>query len=124
MRMRNKYHAKKTFAYGIQFDSKREAQRYQELKELEAMGKIHDIRLQVKFVLIPAQREPDTKGIRGGIVKGKVIEREVSYRADFVYFTADGAMVVEDVKGMRTPEYIVKRKLLLYRFGIKIKEVE
>lgn len=121
---RSKYHAKKTFAYGIQFDSKREAERYQELKTLEAQGKIHDINLQVKFVLLPAQREPDTRGARGGVIKGKLLEREVVYRADFTYFTKDGTFIVEDVKGIRTPEYILKRKLLLYRFGIKIKEVE
>ena len=120
----SKYHSKKTFAYGIQFDSKREAERYQELKTLEAQGKIHDIRLQVKFVLIPAQREPDRKGAKGGIIKGRVIEREASYRADFTYYTADGAFVVEDVKGMRTPEYRLKKKLMLYLCGIRIKEVE
>lgn len=126
MRMwnRSKYHAKKTFAYGIQFDSKREAERYQELKTLEAQGKIHDIKLQVKFVLIPAQREPDTVGVKGGIIKGKLIEREVTYRADFTYFTEDGTFVVEDVKGMRTPEYKIKKKLMLYMCGIRIKEVD
>lgn len=110
-------------AFGITFDSKKEAERYRELKELEALGEIRDVKCQVKFLLIPAQREPDKVGKRGGIVKGALIEREVSYRADFTYFTRDDELVVEDVKGMRTPEYILKRKLMLYMAGIRIKEI-
>lgn len=123
-RSKSKYHAQKTLAYGIQFDSKREARRYQELKELEAMGEIYGIKMQVKFLLIPAQREPDSVGVRGGKIKGRLIEREVAYIADFTYYTKDDVFVVEDVKGMRTPEYIIKRKLLLYLCGIRIKEVK
>lgn len=121
---RSKYHSRKTWAFGIQFDSKREAERFMELKELEAKGKIHDIKMQVKFVLIPAQKEPDTVGVKGGKIKGRTLERAVHYVADFTYFTKDGTFIVEDVKGVRTPEYIIKRKLLLYRFGIRIKEVD
>ena len=118
----SKYNAKKTLAYGIEFDSKKEAMRYRELKFLEASGKIEDLKIQVKFVLIPAQREPDTVGPKGGKIRGKVLEREVSYIADFVY-VEDGRMVVEDTKGVRTPEYVIKRKLMLYMTGIRIKEV-
>lgn len=118
----NKYRAKKTWAYGLQFDSKKEAKRYQELKLLEAAGKIEDLKTQVKFRLLPAQREPDTVGPKGGKIKGRVIEREVAYIADFVY-TENGKMIVEDTKGMRTPEYVIKRKLLLYMTGIMIREV-
>ena len=118
----NKYKAKKTMAFGITFASKKEADRFMVLKTLEAKGKITDLKTQVKFVLIPAQREPDGVGVRGGKVKGKLIERECAYIADFVYMR-DGEMVVEDTKGMKTPEYIVKRKLLLYMTGIKIREV-
>ena len=118
----NKYHAKKTLAYGIEFDSKKEAMRYRELKYLEASGKIENLKTQVKFVLLPAQREPDTVGPKGGKIRGKVLEREVSYIADFVY-VEDGRMVVEDTKGVRTPEYVIKRKLLLYMTGIRIREV-
>lgn len=109
-------------AFGKTFASKKEADRYMVLKSLEAKGKITDLKTQVKFVLIPAQREPDSVGVRGGKIKGKLIERECAYIADFVY-CRDGEMVVEDTKGMRTPEYIVKRKLLLYMTGIKIREV-
>lgn len=118
----NKYGAKKTWAYGLQFDSKKEAKRYQELKLLEAAGKIEDLKTQVKFRLLPAQREPDTVGPKGGKIRGKVIEREVAYIADFVY-VENGQMIVEDTKGMRTPEYVIKRKLLLYMTGIRIREV-
>ena len=121
---RSKYHSRKTWAFGIQFDSKREAERFMELKELEAKGKIHDIKMQVKFVLIPAQKEPDIVGVKGGKIKGRTLEREASYIADFTYFTKDGTFIVEDVKGVRTPEYILKRKMMLYMCGIRIKEVE
>jgi hypothetical protein len=75
----------------------------------------------VKFILIPAQYEPDTIGARGGVKRGKLLEREVSYVADFVY-TQDGKTIVEDTKGFKTKDYIIKRKLMLYVHGIRIKE--
>ena len=78
--------------------------------------------MQVKYILIPAQREPDTVGARGGIHKGKLIERECTYVADFVY-KENGQTVVEDTKGFRTKDYLLKRKMLLFFHGIKIKEV-
>lgn len=118
----SKYGAKKVEYNGMVFDSKRECRRYQELEILQIIGEISELRTQVKFVLIPAQREPDTVGKRGGIIKGNLIEREVSYIADFVYIE-NGKTVVEDAKGMRTPEYILKRKMMLYFYGIRIKEV-
>lgn len=118
----NKYHAKKTVVDGITFDSSKEAHRYQELKMLEKAGEISDLRMQVEYVLIPEQREPYTIGKRGGITKGKVIERKCSYVADFVY-KENGETVVEDVKGMRLQDYKIKRKLMLYLNGIRIREV-
>ena len=54
--------------------------------------------------------------------KGKVIERPVKYVADFMY-EENGQQVIEDAKGVRTKEYILKRKLMLYRYGIRIREV-
>ena len=109
---------------GIVFDSKKEAKRYMELSLLETAGTISDLKRQVKFVLIPAQREPDTVGARGGIKKGKVIEKECSYIADFVYKDLTlNQTVVEDTKGFRTKDYIIKRKLMLYLHGIRIKEI-
>lgn len=108
----------------IIFDSKKEYRRFIELRYLEQCGKIRDLRRQVKFVLIPAQREPDTVGKRGGLIKGRLIERECAYIADFVYYdTEQEQTIVEDTKGMKTPEYIVKRKLMLYIHGIRIQEV-
>lgn len=121
---KSKYGAEKVTIDGVTFDSKKEANRYRELKILEKIGEITNLQMQVKYVLIPAQREPDTVGKRGGIIKGKLIEREVSYIADFVYRDVKtGEWVIEDTKGMRTHEYIIKRKLMLYRHGIRIKEV-
>jgi len=79
---------------------------------LESILKITDLRRQVKYVLIPAQRDEN----------GKLIEREVSYKADFVY-EYDGETVVEDTKGVKTKEYIIKRKLMLYVHGIRIHEI-
>lgn len=118
----NKYRNTKTIVDGIEFDSRKEAARYKELKLLEAAGEISNLERQVKFVLIPTQREPDFVGVRGGIKKGKVIEKECSYLADFVYIR-DGEVVVEDTKGIRTKDYIIKRKLMLYLLGIRIQEI-
>ena len=121
---RNKYRNEKVTVDGVVFDSKKEARRFQELRLLEMAGKITDLQRQVKFVLIPAQREPDIIGPRGAVKQGKIIEREVYYLADFVYIDKKtGEKVVEDAKGMRTKEYIIKRKLLLWRYGIRIREV-
>lgn len=120
--MRSKYHSKKITINGITFDSRKEAKRYQELLLLERAGAISDLKRQVEFELIPAQREPDRVGVRGGITKGKTIEHAVKYIADFTY-TEGGKTVVEDTKGFRTPDYIIKRKLMLYLRGIRIKEV-
>ena len=92
---------------------------------MQKAGMIHGLELQKKFVLIPAQREPDTVGKRGGKHKGKVIERECSYHADFAYYTKDGDYVVEDVKSdiTKTEQYKIKRKLMMYIHGIRISEV-
>ena len=120
-----KYRNTKVTVDGVTYDSKKEYRRFCELSLLEKAGEITDLRRQVEFELIPAQREPDTIGIRGGIKKGKLIERKVTYIADFVY-TENGKNVVEDVKSAATRKdktYILKRKLLLYIHGIRIKEV-
>lgn len=117
-----KYRSKKVTVDGICFDSKKEANRYCELKMLEKAGEICNLQRQVKYVLIPAQREPDTVGARGGVKKGKLIERECAYMADFVY-EENGETVVEDTKGFRTTEYVIKRKLMLKVHGIRIREI-
>ena len=128
-RSRAKYGNRKAVIDGITFDSEREAHRYTELKILEKAGKITGLQLQREFELIPAQREITdqiyTKGPNKGKFKpGKVIEHKCSYVADFVYWDLENnCMVVEDTKGVRTTEYIIKRKLMLYMRGIRIKEV-
>ena len=106
----NKYRSQKVTINGEAFDSKREAARYQVLLMLQRTGVISDLQRQVKYVLIPAQR-----------INGKVVERECAYKADFVY-VQDGVTVVEDAKGMRTKDYIIKRKLMLEKYGIRIFE--
>ena len=122
MRTRNKYGNEKVIRNGKVFDSVKEARRYGELSWLERAGEITDLKTQVKFVLIPAQREPDREGKNGKIIKGKLIERECAYYADFVY-KEKGKIIVEDTKGYRTKEYIIKRKMMLYFYNIKIREV-
>ena len=107
----NKYRNAKVTVEGITFDSKREARRYLDLLLLEKAGDISDLRRQVKYELIPSQR-----------INGKVVERKVEYIADFVYLR-DGETVVEDTKGIRTKDYILKRKMMLYFHGIKISEI-
>ena len=120
----NKYGNRKIMFDGQTFDSKKEMRHYTELLLLEKAGKIKDLQRQVKFQLIPAQREPDTIGPKGGKKPGKLIEREVSYVADFVYTDLKtGQTVVVDTKGFRTKEYTIKRKMMLYFHGIRIKEV-
>lgn len=119
----NKYHSKKITVGSETFDSSKEYRRFCELKLLQRAKKISDLQRQVKFVLIPAQREPDEIGVRGGIKKGKIIEQECAYLADFVYINEKGEKVVEDTKGFKTKDYIIKRKLMLYVHGIKIVEI-
>lgn len=124
---RRKYGNTKIMVDGIQFDSKREAARYQELRLLERAGVISFLQLQAKFQLIPNQYAPSdetyTKGPRKGQRKpGKLLEHECSYIADFCYIR-NGETVVEDAKGYRTEVYRIKKKLMLERYGIQIKEV-
>lgn len=117
-----KYRNKKVVYRGETFDSRHELNRWLDLLLLQRSGAISDLRRQVPYELIPAQREPDTVGKRGGIKRGRIIEQSVTYIADFVY-TECGKTVVEDAKGVRTKEYIIKRKLMLWLHGIRVREV-
>lgn len=112
--VRSKYGAKKTQVNGITFDSKAEANRYEELLLLERAGLVSKIELQKKFVLLPSKRNANG-----------YLERETAYVADFVYVDSVAGLVVEDVKSpaTRTSEYVIKRKLMLHVHGITIKEV-
>jgi len=107
----SKYKAKKVKCDGHTFDSQKEYNRYCELKFLEKQGVIKDLKCQVKYVLIPTQRDKS----------GKLLEREKSYYADFCYYLK-GELVVEDVKGFKTEAYKLKRALMLWIHGIKILE--
>jgi hypothetical protein len=110
---------------GISFDSRKEARRYSELLLLQRAGAIRELELQKKFVLIPAQYETyERYGKKGQRLQDgqRLVEKECAYLADFVY-QEDGKTIVEDTKGMKTKDYIIKRKLMLYVHGIKIKEV-
>lgn len=127
--MYNKYHSRKCKCFqGHDHDSKKEARRCTELHLLQRAGEISELECQRKYVLIPSIREDSGEVYKRGAKKGqpkpgRVIEQECSYYADFDYMTKDGRHIVEDTKGMKTKEYIIKRKLMLYRYGIKIKEV-
>lgn len=113
----SKYHNRKIKTFdGNVHDSRKEAVRWLELKMMERAGRITDLKRQVKFVLIPTQYAKGEKG------KKKVLEREASYIADFVY-KDNGEMVIEDVKGFKTKDYVIKRKLMLSVYGIRIKEI-
>lgn len=107
----SKYHSHKIKTQDGVFDSQIEYRRWCELKLLQRAGRISDLKRQVKYELIPSQRGKD----------GKVVEKSVTYIADFVY-KENGQEVVEDAKGVRTDVYIIKRKLMLFRHGIRIKE--
>lgn len=111
MKSMSKYGSRKVTLDGITFDSVRESRRYGELKLLEKSGKIMDLKRQVKYQLIPAQK-----------VNGKTVERAVNYIADFTYWKGN-EFVVEDTKGFKTKDYIIKRKLMLWVHGIRIREV-
>lgn len=109
---KSKYHNKKVTVGGETFDSIKEYNRWCELNLLKRAGEIRDLQRQVPFELIPAQRIDD-----------KVVERAASYVADFTYHDKDGKLIVEDTKGYRTPDYVLKRKMLLFFHGIRIREV-
>ena len=102
-----KYNNTKIRVDGRLFDSKAEAARWQELQLLERAGEITELERQVEYELIPKQ-------------KG---ERAVKYIADFRYVDHDGKTVVEDTKGVKTPVWIIKRKLMLRVHGIRVREV-
>lgn len=111
----SKYGNKKIKVEGMTFDSLKEYRRYRVLKEREKEGLIRDLQRQVKFVLIPSQKDGS----------GVLLERECSYVADFVY-KEDRRTVVEDVKSPITRKeatYILKRKLMLHVHGIRIREI-
>ena len=101
----SKYRNQKTVIDGIKFDSKKEADRYCELKLLERAKEISNLRLQVPYILFP-------KNQYGRVVK---------YIADFAY-TENGKEVVEDCKGMKTDVYKLKKRIMAEKYDIIIRE--
>lgn len=137
---RNKYHRKKVVYDGIEFDSKLEGERYLFLRSLEKMGRIRNLKTQVPFEIIPKQTVTEERvGKNGQPLKPrvKVVEHNVEYIADFTYEFPTGETwtnphgsefsvirhVVEDTKGFKTPDYIIKRKLMRLK-GHPITEVK
>lgn len=130
----NKFHAKKVKdpVTGYVFDSKKESIRWCELRIMESAGRITNLRRQVTFELIPTQREECTELYKAGPQKGlpkpgAVIEQSTRYVADFVYCDAFGNTVVEDTKGYKKGAaydlFVIKRKLMLWVHGIKVREI-
>lgn len=106
MKRRSKFGAVKTTVDGIEFDSKAEARRYSELRLLERAGKIRNLERQVRYDL-------DVNGVRVGF-----------YKADFRYWDqASSQQIVEDVKGMRTPVFAIKAKLMKALHRVEIVEI-
>lgn len=121
VKRRSKYGNRKVIRDGIKFDSEREAARFAELKVLRAMGKIRDLRLQANFTLVEGYKTIEGEGIK-----------PIVYRADFVYERAtepdcNGTVYwlreVEDAKGAKTKDYLLKKKLMQDKYGITIREV-
>ena len=110
--MSYKYHNQPTTVGRVRFDSKREAARYQELMLMLRAGEIRDLRLQPSLTLIEGYKTPD----------GETIRPEV-YKADFSYIDKYGNRVYEDVKGRKTPVYLLKRKQVQEKYGIRIREI-
>ena len=112
MKFNSKYHNTKTCIDGITFDSKLESKRYQELKTMENQGIIKNLVLQPSYELIPKFK------------KGNKTYRKTRYIADFSYFDNKlGKTIVEDVKGVKTDVYKLKKKLFEYKYGLEIEEV-
>ena len=112
---KNKFNATRYICGEEKFDSKKEYLRWIQLKKMWEDGEIFMLERQVEFELIPKQ-----------VIGGKVAERACKYIADFVY-RKDGVTIVEDIKGYKKGAayqlYTIKRKLMLYKYGIRVKEI-
>lgn len=108
----NKYHNKKVIVNGYKFDSKKEANYYNQLKLLQRAGLIRDLELQKTFILQPSFK-----------LNNKT-RRNITYKADFTYFSIeDNKIHVIDVKGFKTDVYNIKKKMFEYKYGIEIEEI-
>lgn len=107
----SKYHNNKVEINGIKFDSKKEAEYYLYLKSLLKEGKIKDLKLQTRFELQPSFK-----------LNNKTI-RAITYKADFTFYDANNRYHIVDVKGFKTKEYLLKKKLLEYKYETEIEEI-
>lgn len=131
--MQNKYNNSQCrCSQGHIHGSRKEARRCNELTFLERAGEINHLKQQVKYVLIPTQHEYNGELIRRGKnagepKKGRLLEKECSYYADFDYYTSDGSHVVEDVKGYKGGAgyavFKIKKKLMLHVHNIIVREI-
>lgn len=108
-----KYRNKKTIVDGIKFDSRKESRRYKVLKAMEARGLIHTLKTQVRFKF----------EINGEVVRYVDSNRAITYVADFTYFSGQDELTVEDVKGVKTRDYLIKKALMLSCNGVLVEEV-
>lgn len=126
IKKRPKYGNKKVEYQGQLFDSKREMQRYVVLKEAEEKGLISDLRTQVTFELIPAITEEYVEHLKTkDKIKTRVLQRAVTYKADFVY-VKDGEEIIEDVKiskALIPKEFALKEKIFFWKYGKRIQLV-
>jgi len=120
---KNKYHASKVTFDGITFDSKKEGEYYLRLKQMQEEGKISNLRMQVPYELLPAIYRDEIVHLKTkDKTVRKLVQRAVTYIADFVY-TEDGIEKVVDTKGMRLNDYKLKKKMMLSLKGIEIIEI-
>lgn len=123
---RGKYKNHKIEFNGIKFDSKKEMQRYILLKEAENKGIIQDLKLQVRFELIPAIKEEYVEHLKTkDKIKTRTVQLPITYTCDFQYYK-NGELIVEDVKASKSmlpKEFVLKEKMMFALKGIKIKKV-
>ena len=113
-RSKSKYGNKKTKIGQLTFDSKKEARRYLVLQDLEKRGLIHDLRTQVRFKF----------PINGELLRYVDSNRAITYVADFTYFSGQDELTVEDVKGFKTRDYLIKKALMMSVHGVVVKETK
>ena len=122
---KNKYGNRKVTIDGHTFDSKKEANYYLYLMELERRGEIRDLRLQVPYEIIPAIYETRIKHLKTkDKEERKLVQKAVHYMADFVFtVVSSGKEEVVDTKGFRTEAYKLKKKMMRAFLGIEIQEI-
>lgn len=121
-----KYKNKKIEIDGIKFDSTKEGKRYLVLKQALENGEIQDLKLQVKYELIPSIKEEYVEHLKTkDKIKTRTLQLPITYTCDFQY-VKDGELVVEDIKAspkLLPKEFTLKEKLMFWKYRIRIKKV-